>query len=49
MSCTNILSAGTGDPSGGANEPTGLATLKVPESAHVCCQARSICPASSAV
>ena len=49
MSCTNILSAGTGDASGGANEPTGFGTLKVPDSAQVCCQACSICPASSAV
>ena len=49
MSCTNILSAGTGTPSAAANEPTGLGTLNVPESAHLCCQAPSICPASSAV
>ena len=49
MSWTNILSAGTGAPSGGASEPTGFGTLKVPDSAQVCCQARSISPASSAV
>jgi len=49
MSCTNILSAGTGVPSGGASEPTGLGTLNVPDSAQVCCQARSMSPASSAV
>ena len=49
MSCTNILSAGTGDPSCGASEPTGFGTLNVPDWSHVCCQVRSISPASSAV
>ena len=49
MSWTNILSAGTGAPSAGANEPTGLGTLKVPCCDHVCCQACSISPASFAV
>ena len=49
MSWTNILSVGTGDPSAGANDPTGLGTLKVPCCDHVCCQARSISPASVAV
>ena len=43
------MSAGTGVPSGGANEPTGLGTLNVPDSAQVCCQARSMSPASVAV
>jgi hypothetical protein len=49
MSCTNILSAGTADPSVGASDPTGFGTLKVPRWAHVSCHVRSIAPASSAV
>ncbi|SHX83321.1 Uncharacterised protein [Mycobacteroides abscessus subsp. abscessus] len=49
MSCTNILSAGIGVPSVGASDPTGFGTWNVPRSAQVCCQRRSICPASCAV
>ena len=49
MSCTNILSVGTGLPSVGASDPTGFGTLNVPDRAHVSCQSRSISPASSAV
>src|ERR1700733_10635122 len=46
MSCTNILSSGTGEPSVGASEPTGLGTLKVPSRIQLSCQERSMAPAS---
>ena len=49
MSCTNNLSSGTGVPSVGANEPTGLGTLNVPSFAQFSCQVLSIRPASAAV
>lgn len=49
MSWTNSLSSGTGVPSVGANEPTGLGTLNVPSLAQVSCQLPSIRPASAAV
>ena len=44
MSCTNILSSGTAEPSAGASEPTGLGTLKVPSRVQLSCQVCSSGP-----
>src|SRR5437660_671956 len=49
MSCMTILSSGTAEPSVGASDPTGLATLNVPVRAQFSCQVCSMRTARSAL